>query len=333
MEFPMQRFLAVVAATLLMPMAAIAQCAGTNMMATMMPEARAAVQTATDAAPFSRGNLWRATKDGVEATIVGTYHLADPRHAPTMERIRPLVAAANRVLVEAGPDEESALLAAITRDPGLMLITEGPSLLEQLEPDEWDQLATAMRARSIPPFMAAKFRPWYVSMMLALPPCMMDAATLNDGLDQQVINLAAERSIPVQALEPFDTLFKIFAQMSTEDQLNMIRSTLLLEEQSADVSFTLAEAYFSEDSRAMWEFMRILSREMPGYTPEQADAEFARLEEVLMASRNRAWIPVIENAAVDGRIFIAFGVLHLSGDEGVLNLLAKAGWTVERLPL
>jgi uncharacterized protein len=42
---------------------------------------------------------------------------------------------------------------------------------------------------------------------------------------------------------------------------------------------------------------------------------------------------VLEGAAADGPAFAAFGALHLSGDEGVLNLLAGQGWTVERLPL
>ena len=59
----------------------------------------------------------------------------------------------------------------------------------------------------------------------------------------------------------------------------------------------------------------------------------AKLEEALMISRNRAWIPVIEEAAAQGPVVAAFGALHLSGEDGVLNLLAKDGWTVTPLAL
>ena len=70
-----------------------------------------------------------------------------------------------------------------------------------------------------------------------------------------------------------------------------------------------------------------------GYTPDQIDAEFARMEEVLMAGRNRSWIPVLTDAAAQGPVFAAFGALHLSGEDGVLNLLQKEGFTLEQLSL
>jgi uncharacterized protein len=329
----MLRPLALVAAFLLAPLTALAQCGGTDLLATMDPAARTSLNAAIETQPYPRGNLWRATRGDATVTLVGTYHFADPRHDPTMDRITPLIKAAATVLVEAGPEEEAALMQAVARDPDLMLITEGPSLLEQMEPAEWDRLANAMSARGIPAFMAAKFKPWYVSMMLGMPACAMDPVAIENGLDKRVIALAGDQGLPVRALEPYDTLFKMFGTMPAEDQLSMIRSTLLFEDQAEDFSFTLAEAYFAEDSRTMWEFMRRISREVPGITPEQSDAEFARLEEALINARNRSWIPVIEGAAADGPVFVAFGALHLSGDEGVLNLLDQAGWVLERLEI
>jgi len=52
-----------------------------------------------------------------------------------------------------------------------------------------------------------------------------------------------------------------------------------------------------------------------------------------MKSRNRAWIPVLTQAASEGPAFAAFGALHLSGAEGVLNLLKAEGFTLEELAL
>ena len=51
------------------------------------------------------------------------------------------------------------------------------------------------------------------------------------------------------------------------------------------------------------------------------------------AARNRAWIPVLTGAASKGPVFAAFGALHLSGQDGVLNLLQREGFTLEELKL
>ena len=80
-----------------------------------------------------------------------------------------------------------------------------------------------------------------------------------------------------------------------------------------DYSATLADAYFDQDSRAMWEFMRLEAQNTPGYTPEQADAEFARMEEILMSGATAPGLPVMEQAATEGPVLAAFGALHLSG--------------------
>jgi uncharacterized protein YbaP (TraB family) len=95
---------------------------------------------------------------------------------------------------------------------------------------------------------------------------------------------------------------------------------------------TLTAAYFAEESRLIWEFLRDISYGLPGMTRAAVDSEFAAMEEALMSSRNRAWIPVIEQAAAQGPVFAAFGSLHLSGREGVLALMERGGWTLERLP-
>ena len=79
--------------------------------------------------------------------------------------------------------------------------------------------------------------------------------------------------------------------------------------------------------------VRLQAAQGSGLTAEQIEADFALMEEVLILSRNRAWVPVIEAAAAKGPVFAAFGALHLSGDEGVLNLLSADGYRIDRLQL
>jgi uncharacterized protein len=331
----MTRFLPLLASIFtLLSAPVLAECQGQNLFQTMAPDRMERLRAATDAVPFPTGNYWRATRGDEVITIIGTYHFDDPRHFATLDAITPEIAAATTVLVEAGPEEQAQLMQTLADEPGRMFITEGPTLIERLPPQVWAELETALAARGVPGFFAAKFQPWNVIAVLAIPPCMMlQMQGEPKGLDGLVIDEALLQGVPVRALEPYDTIFTIFDSFTEAETVAMIESTLAIEDRAEDYSATLADSYFAEDVRIIWEFMREESYALPGYTPEQVDAEYARFEEVLMNVRNRAWIPVLTEAAAEGPVFAAFGALHLAGEEGVLNLLQNIGFTLERLPL
>ena len=329
----MPRILALIAALCLFAAPLAAECNGKNLFTQMPAADLSALESAAAKVPYPEGNFWRATRGDQVITLIGTYHFDDPRHDVTLQAIAPIIETASTVLVEAGPDEEKALMALMARDPSLMMITDGPSLIQQMPAALWEKLSKALSLRGIPGFMAAKLQPWYVNVLLAVPPCAM--ATMSDpkGLDGLVIDTATAAGVPIKALEPYDTVFKVFDIMTEADQFAMIESTLAMEDRSEDFSATLADSYFAGQSRLMWELMRKISYETPGFTRDQVDAEFAKMEDALMTSRNRAWIPVLEQAAAKGPVLAAFGALHLPGQDGVLALLQAQGFKIERLPL
>ena len=55
----------------------------------------------------------------------------------------------------------------------------------------------------------------------------------------------------------------------------------------------------------------------------------ADFQENLVDQRNRNWIPLIEKITAEAPTFIGVGALHLPGEQGVINLLRKQGYTVE----
>ncbi|WP_102222775.1 TraB/GumN family protein [Acidimangrovimonas sediminis] len=315
------------------PPAPAATCSGHDLIAGITAAQKARL---VGDAPYPTGNLWQATRGDEQVTLVGTYHLDDPRFAPMRARIAPLLERASALLVEASAEDQQKLSREIAADPSRMFITSGPTLPDQLPEPLWQQLSAAMKARGIPTILAAKFQPWYVAMILSIPPCAM--ASLRDaqkatggGLDRQLIRIAEAEGVPVRSLEPWNTTFKIFDTLGTGDQIAMIRSALAMDDPSGDMFVTTANAYFRGQHQLIWALGRARSLDQPGEDPAALKADFAQVQSVMLDDRNRAWLPVIETAAANGPVVAAFGAAHLGGRDGVLALLHGAGWTLTRL--
>lgn len=316
-----------------------AQCIGTNLIDALPDDSRARIETAVADVPYHRGLLWQASKGDAQITLVGTYHFGDPRHQQMLDRLQDILPDAEALYVEAGPEEESRLTRALTDDPTLMVAGDGPTLPERLSPEEWQTLSAAMAERGTPPVMTAKLRPWYVALMLGVSPCMLadaKAADSNGGLDQLLVQRAGDLDLPVRALEPWDTVFTLFANLTPEQELDMIRASLPAASYADDYAVTLTDAYFSGDVWTIWEFGRFDAYENSGLSKQAIDQQMQFAKTQLMDQRNESWIAPLEQgatrAARQGKGIVAgFGALHLPGDHGVLRLLENRGWQIRRL--
>lgn len=312
---------------------AAALCQGRDLLAHLPSMQRAALDRAVANAPFASGNHWRASKPGSTINVIGTFHLHDRRMDARAAGLELVVRAADSVYVEATDAEMQQLQREIGRNPDLLFIPRSDATLrEALPEDEWQRLAAEMRARNIPPFMAAKFRPWYVTMLLSMPPCVMEEMLARrEGLDRLIMDAAEAAAVPIEPLESFDTVFRIFSDMSQAEQIDMVRTTLALADQAEDMFATMTEAYFAQEHRRIWEFSRLQALAAPDADPAEMAADFAFMEAKLLTGRNRAWMDIILPAAEGRHIVVAVGAAHLSGPEGVLQFLAEAGYRLERL--
>lgn len=336
----MRRIFAALAATFCLTQPALAQtCAGQNLMDQLSAEKRAQIEAAVTDIPHRRGLLWQATKGDQRITLVGTYHFQDPRHQAMLDRLQPALDDAAILMVEAGPEEEAKLTEALASNPALTVVVDGPTLPERLSGEEWDILSDAMDDRGIPAFLAAKMQPWYVSMMLGISPCMIRTAATDgkfSGLDHLLVAEAEKRGLPVRALEPWDTVFTLFADLTPAQEEDMIRATLPAAQYADDYAVTLADAYFDADVWTIWEFGRFDAYDNSDLSRAEVDEQLALAQTKLMDNRNASWIGPLtlaaEAAAARNKGVVAgFGALHLPGDQGVLHLLEIEGWRVQRL--
>lgn len=327
----MRRLFLFLALCLLPAFAAKAACQGQNLIEALPPDQRLTLEQAAAAAPFAQGNLWRARRDGFVITLVGTYHLDDPRHDPTFARLAPILAQAQGLLVEAGPAEAARLADEIAHNPLRIFDFPGKRLDEVLGPDTWQRLSDALLARNMPPPLALKMRPWYLTTILAIAPCQMTDIAQGNGLDRRLIQAASSQGKPIQALEPWDTLFSLFDTVPPAEQLSFLMQTVDAAPDSDAMAVTLADSYFTGQNRLFWEFSKFDALRRSDLPDDEVLRALDQMEQVLITNRNQSWINPIETAAGKGPIVVAVGALHLPGKNGVLNLLAKRGWSITRL--
>lgn len=318
-------------ATVLAGFQAEAACTGPNLFDALPAAERARLEAAADV-PHAQGLLFRARRGAQSVTLVGTYHLSDPRLSAIVAQVAPALRDATTLLVEFGPQEEAELRAAQARDRSLMFLPPGQTVSERLPAADWDRLRAALNARGVPEALGAQMKPAYLAMTLAVPVCAMpDMAQGEGGLDSLLMAQAHKDGIAVAALEPWDTVFRIFDSLTAEDEASLLKAALSgVGTDEAATAVTTADLYARRLPRLIWEFSSYQARQ-DGMSEAEVARETRLTQDLLVDRRNRAWLPVIEARASAGPVVVAVGALHLSGRGGVLDLLERDGFTVTRL--
>lgn len=328
-------FLRSVAAFCLISMAspAVSFCGGASFAERLTTDDLTELSHMRATTPFAQGILWTASRGDDVLTIVGTMHLRDPRLGPLLTSVLPQIDMADLILLEATPAEEAQVMSYLTSNPAVLFSPDGPTLPEELTEPTWRALSDAARARGIPPILASKMQPWYLMMTLGIPVCAMaDLAANKRGLDQMIIEHASNNDIPMQALEPFDTIFKVLQDGSRAEQIEMLELSAIDPALQQEMFVAMLDSYFSGDVAGILKMGEIAARSSIDLPHDRIAELTAESEQALLYDRNHEWIPVIEDAArsVDS-IVIAVGAGHLQGDQGILELLKNNGWVISPL--
>lgn len=285
--------------------------------------------------PYETGIAWEFTKDDKTLTLVGTVHIKDQRLNPLRDALSTRVAAADLLMVEVTPDEELEMTSAFAADPSLYLITDGPTLPDLLAPQAWADVSAAARDRQLPPFMVAQFQPWYLSLTLGIPPCAIaEIAAGERGLDHMLMEDAQAAGVPLAKLEEWETLIAVLADGSQAEQLEMLKLSIIPTDLMTQSIVTLLNDYFAQNTARLIAMSRITAASLTGLPEDEATALVDDMLGQLLVQRNLNWMPVIADAvAAHDNIVIAVGAAHLPGDDGMIALLADAGWTPTRLML
>jgi uncharacterized protein YbaP (TraB family) len=185
----------------------------------------------------------------------------------------------------------------------------GPGIDQTLPIDDWYDLRDTL-AGTIKEDALRRARPWYALILLN----KKVAPNKPTSMDVDLGKRAKSRKLPVDALETWkEQMTALDAVVTVADLSESIRARHAMR---CDVG-RLGVAYKTGDLELLSSLLLV-----------------PRTSEELLWKRNRAWLPKLEAylAPAGGGAFVAVGLGHMLGEQGLPALLARAGYTVERTP-
>lgn len=266
---------------------------------------------------FTRGLLWRITKDGVAPShVFGTIHVGDPRLGALAPEVRTAFDAATSLMLEFVPDpyaRERFLEAAMYQDRRTLQDEIGAADFERA----FEQLKPIGLSREF----VSKLKPWGVLLNLRTA-----AGAEGSPVDGQLLAMARERRMPVQQIENVEEQVFTFDEFPMASQVALLRHSLEHQKELLALAESTLQAYLKRDLAGIWQLREAFSRRYP-----EVAAHLAVMTKRVVLDRNVVMAFRMQRLLRRGNGFVALGALHLYGDKGVLALVEDDGYRAERV--
>lgn len=276
--------------------------------------------------------LWKISGNGLQkpSYIIGTYHLAPVSFAESISGVKEALAASEQVYGEVimadmmKPENMTKVQAA-------MMLPEGQTLDKLFTAEEMTRinamLKSIMGVDMSNPMVAqqiGRLTPQALQTQLGLLIYLKkhQGFNPNESFDGYFQKEAAAKGKTVGALETIDfqinTLYKSMTMERQKQLLLCLADNMEFNEEQTE---NVVKSYFAQDLDGVAAAMDAKLNNTCDGTPEEKD--------VLIYNRNADWLTKMPEIMKQKPTFFAVGAGHLPGDRGVLELLKKAGYTVE----
>lgn len=256
--------------------------------------------------------LWEISGNGLEKSsyLFGTIHVTC--NATLSEHVKDALNKTSQLALEIDMD-----------DPGMqgkimlnMRMKENKTLKNFVSEEDFaaiDSLFTKKVGMSVK--MLQSMKPSLLSAMFL--PSLLDCPM--QSIEGELIKVAKEQKEDIKGLETVASQMEIFDLIPYEDQveelLKSVKDNLLRDKENL---VKMLEIYDSENITKMLTHME-----------DDKENNLGKYMDIMLDKRNKNWIPVIIAYAKEQPTFFGVGAGHLAGENGVIQLLRKEGYTLK----
>lgn len=261
-------------------------------------------------------SLYEISKGDRKLYLGGTIHLLRTSDFPFPEEFEQAYQLSDTLVLETDLQKASAPEYG-QKFAQAMMYTNGSNLSKELSPEIWKALQAYGEQRQFPIQQMIIFKPMFVSLMMTVTEAQR--LGMGQGVDAYFDRKARSANKPLGELETGDDVIGYMEKIADVDPDQLMRSTLR-DLKKIDSMIDTMVAHWRKGN------LKALDKEMA----ESMRQEAPEVYQVLVTERNQHWLPQItQMLATPETELVLVGSLHLSGKQGLLELLKKQGYKVK----
>jgi uncharacterized protein YbaP (TraB family) len=261
--------------------------------------------------------LWVVRDADTTIYLFGSVHALKPGTGWFDEGVKSAFDRSGELMLELVLPPE-AEIAAMLRELGTL--PPGKTLSQQVPPELYARLRTALVVAGQKPDMLDGYEPWLAAIQLAVTPGRAAGYDSAYGVETVLARAAAAAGKRVSGLETAREQFGIFDTLSPAAQQVLLEQAIDGVGSGGAMLDRIVAAWAKGDVDTL---AGLMNRDLLG-SPELAQA--------LLVKRNKRWAALIDaRMKRPGTVFVAVGAGHLAGDAGLQVELARRGYRIGRV--
>lgn len=270
---------------------------------------------ALSAFPQDEGVFWKISGNDLRSSsyLFGTIHLMCENDFQISDQVSKRLGLAEALVMELDLDDP-ALYGSMMEN---MYNEDGQKITDFLSETEYVKIREFLKERTgMDMDQMQRMRP--MVLMSLIYPNLLECETM--AFESELMQLAKENDISVHGLESVDEQLGFFDQIPLKEQYRSFFNYTENLEKGKEEFRKLLSSYQEEDIAQLLELV--------SESPEYKD-----YKNILVDQRNENWIKTMGTLMQQGTMFFAVGAGHLAGENGLIRLLKKEGYYLERVYL
>ena len=248
--------------------------------------------------------------------LFGTIHMIGKDDFYLSDAAKEMIAEAKLVTFEINMEDMNNIGAQL----GLMMnafMKDGKTLKDLLSDEDYKVVDAHFKKIGMPLFLLERIKPMFLSVFASGD---LDMNSMSSGemvsYEMEIMKIAQEGDKEIAGLETAEYQMSMFDSIPYQAQADMLVESIKSTDSGSDQFDEMVKLYKNQDLQGM---SKMLSSDEEG---------IGEYEDILLAGRNRNWIPIMGEMMMDQPTFFAVGAGHLGGEIGVVALLRKEGYKV-----
>ena len=260
----------------------------------------------------SNSLLWEISGNGLQqpSYLFGTIHMICKEDFLLSETAKQKFNSSKQVYLELDMDDPQLQMMMMQQ----LQLPSNESLKNKFDESDFKALDSfLMKELNMNLAVFDQFKPMMVMSLLAQR--VLSCAEM-ESYEMNFVKMATEQKKELLGLEKVEDQLAIFDAIPDSLEIRSIMNMVNDFDAQKKEFNRMSTIYKSQDLEALYQLI--------AESPEMMGSQ-----ELLLDRRNRNWIPVMDSAMKKTSTFFAVGAGHLGGNQGVLELLRKQGYSVK----